>query len=361
MAETFAKYSYRKRFAQEREYARMFLEAVRSTAPDLVVMCNTPLLAHSMIERRLARWGVPTVFWHQDVYSRAMAAEAMKRLGLAGRPLALAVDRLERRIARRAQAVVAISENFLPVHSRWGTASERLHVIPNWAPLDEIIPRARDNDWARRHDLLDGPILLYSGTIGLKHDPNQLVALLRGIRTKITNARMVVVSEGEAADHLRNLGEEGLTVLPFQPFSDLPDVLASGDVLVTILEPEASNYSVPSKTLSYLCAGRPVLALVPEANPAHALVEKSGGLAFDPARHSSSEIAAAVVDTLIDEPALARRGQSAREFAEFQFDIQHLADRFERVFDTAASSNLSSAMIFPQRNGHLTEALDLSR
>ena len=43
-----------------------------------------------------------------------------------------------------------------------------------------------------------------------------------------------------------------LTLLPFQPYADLPDVLGSGDILVVLLEQDAGEFSVPSKTLSYL-------------------------------------------------------------------------------------------------------------
>ena len=54
-----------------------------------------------------------------------------------------------------------------------------------------------------------------------------------------------------------------LRCLGFQPFEVLPDVLGSADVLVAILEPDAGVFSVPSKVLSYFCAGRPVLLAVP--------------------------------------------------------------------------------------------------
>ena len=67
---------------------------------------------------------------------------------------------------------------------------------------------------------------------------------------------LVVVSEGRGADWLAEQGrnEPALRLLPYQPYDRLPEVLASADVLIAVLEPEAGAFSVPSKILTYLCA-----------------------------------------------------------------------------------------------------------
>ena len=57
-------------------------------------------------------------------------------------------------------------------------------------------------------------------------------------------------------------------MLPFQPFGALPEALASGDVLLAMLTNDAASHSVPSKILSYLCAGRLIVASIPEDNAA---------------------------------------------------------------------------------------------
>ena len=55
-----------------------------------------------------------------------------------------------------AMAVVVIADSFVDVHREWGTAAKTT-VIPNWAPLDEIYPVERKNDWAVEHHLDDDP------------------------------------------------------------------------------------------------------------------------------------------------------------------------------------------------------------
>ena len=179
-----------------------------------------------------------------------------------------------------------IADSFVPVHEQWGTA-DKVTVIPNWAPLDEIVPVERKNDWAVEHELDDTLTLLYSGTLGLKHNPALLVGLAHaGLRGRPRRPSWSSSARAPAGDVLRAEAERldvPLTLLPFQPYDRLSEVLGRGDILVVLLEQDAGAFSVPSKTLSYLCAGRPVLGLMPSENLAAQLIDEVGGCVLPPA------------------------------------------------------------------------------
>src|SRR5262249_23180303 len=158
------------------------------------------------------------------------------------------------------------TEDFRPMAEAAGARRDRLHVVENWAPLDELPLRPRRNAWSQHHGLQDRFCFLYSGTLGMKHDPALLLELARRYRDE-ADVAVVVISQGPGAswiaEHARDDRLANLLVLPFQPFDAMPDVLASADVLVAILEPEAGVFSVPSKVLTYLCAAKPLLACMP--------------------------------------------------------------------------------------------------
>src|SRR5581483_7642348 len=130
------------------------------------------------------------------------------------------------------------------------------------------------------------------------------------------DALVVVVSEGPGADWLaaRTADVPALRLLPYQPYDRLPEVLASADVLLTLLEPTAAGFSVPSKVLTYLCAGRPQLASVGRENLAARVVERSGGGVVVPAADPAALVAAA--EELLGDPGrrdeLGRRGPARR-------------------------------------------------
>jgi colanic acid biosynthesis glycosyl transferase WcaI len=211
--------------------------------------------------------GIVFVFWLQDIYSAAIGHYLGERLGLPGRLIGNHYRRLERSLLNASDAVVAISDRFLPVLAEWRIPDDRIAVIPNWASLSEIYPTAKDNDWARLHGLHDKTVALYTGTLGLKHNPAILLDLARA--GAASALQVVVVSEGKAAQwleqaHARKRAVDNLTVLPFQPMKLYPQILGTGDILLAILGAEAAAFSVPSKILSYLAAGKPIVAAIAE-------------------------------------------------------------------------------------------------
>ena len=336
----FAKYAAVRRARQEREYGAKLVVRAQRFEPDALVVCNTPLLTQRAITRWSVRRQVGTTLWLQDLYALAARGVARQRGGrLAGRVVERVLRRVEAGSLRRVHQVVAISDAFLPVLRSWGVASTRTSVVPNWAPLDEIPVRPRDNAWARRHDLSDRFVFLYTGTLGLKHDPGQLVALADHF-TDDAAVSLVVLSEGPGADFLRRQAiERGLSelrVLPFATAEEYPDALGSAAVLMALLDEGAGEYSVPSKVLSYQCAGRPVLAAVPEGNQASETIAAAGcGIQVPPG--DTGRLLAAADKLRHDESLCDELGAKGRAFAEARFAIDPIATRFEAIIDRSVA------------------------
>jgi colanic acid biosynthesis glycosyl transferase WcaI len=334
------KYSPLGRTRFELAYADAWRRQLDSERFDVVVACNVPLFALARMRRYFARRRQPWVLWHQDVYSLGVAAEAARTLPA---PVAKAVgsrvQRMERAQVESAAAVVAIGEPFRDQYARWGARREHVTVIPNWAPLDELVPGRRDNAWARRHALPAEPVrLLYAGTLGRKHNPLLLLDLLDGARARGVDATLVVVSEGVGADDLAAAaaGRSDVRILGYQPAEQLSDVLASADVVVALLEPDAARFSVPSKVLSYLSAGRPTIALVPDGNPCATDVRAAGGCVAAPDRAGAQEAAAWLAGVAQDPDGFAALGERARAVAVKQFDVDLIASKFEVILTRAA-------------------------
>lgn len=310
------------------------LRQVRRTRAEVAMLSNAQVPTLVVFAVGMALLRRPWVLWHQDVYAVAIRSFAGGgKLGRGFRVVAAAFTVAERWVSHRSSAIVAIADSLVDVHREWGTA-EKVTVIPNWAPVDEIVPVERKNDWAVEHQLDDAFTLLYSGTLGLKHNPALLVQLARGVIDAGTPVRLVVVNTGPATEVLAAEAERlevPLTLLPFQPYERLPEVLGTGDVLVVLLEQDAGAFSVPSKTLSYLCAGRPVLGLMPAENLAAALIEKVDGLVLAPREESVAEAAAWVHELAGDHDRRDELGLAARSLAESEFALPGIADRFEAI------------------------------
>ncbi|MBN9310467.1 glycosyltransferase family 4 protein [Devosia sp.] len=337
VGERFDKQNLVKRQRQQARYATVAAEAMRRARPGLVVSSNAPLEVQKRLLDACNATGAGFVFWMQDIHSEAIARILSRRSPTLGWLAGRYYERLEKGLLARSDAVVTIADEFVDlVGARgWGLDADRISVIENWAPLEDLPPCRRDNDWARRHFRLERRNIVYSGTLARKHDPEILVRLAQEL-----DADVHLFSEGAGAEHVEQRRKElklgNLFVRSWVTVDELPLMLAGADVLTAFIEKDAGAFSVPSKVLSYLSAGRPILASIPAGNLATRTIRGAdAGLVSEPGDHESMIENAR---RLIDNPALRQRlGANGRAYAERTFDIERIAGRFEEVFARVGS------------------------
>jgi glycosyltransferase involved in cell wall biosynthesis len=344
----FRKYSPFRRFAAQRQYARDVKRIISAGRFDAVLSGNTPVDVQAELLWHCHRHSIAFVHWVQDIYCRALEFFLRRRLGRLAVPLALPFRRLERSVALQSDANVVIAPEFTRVLIDWGASPDEVAVVENWAPLEEIQPFPRENEWSARHNLDGKKVFLYSGTLGMKHRPDLIYRLAESLDN---TCRLVVVSEGVGRDYLDSMPPlPTLLLLDFQPYSEVSRMLASADVLVATLEADAGQFAVPSKVLSYLCAGRPLLLAAPQMNLAASVVRRSGaGLVIDPDRCEEwVEAAARLAEDAAIRSAL---GANARRYAEREFDISRIAATFEQILVRACSVRAlrSRTSVIPSR------------
>jgi glycosyltransferase involved in cell wall biosynthesis len=331
------KASFIRRRFDDVAYGRAVAQLVNATNPDLVISGNTPTESQSAIVKACQSNSSAFVFWVQDFYSIAASKLLRKKLGAVGGAVGSYYTYLERRQFQQSDAIVVITNAFADVVARWGNRKDKIFTIENWGTLD-IAPQDKDNDWSRRYGLADSFNFLYSGTLALKHNPDLLIELAKQVRGR---ANVVVVSQGVGVADLERAKREhtidNLILLPLQPFNELPKVLATADVTVATIEPDAGMFSVPSKVQSYFCAQRPVLLAAPAENLASEVVRKNGaGLVVSPT--DKAGFLRAAVRLMEDHGLRTGAAENGRKFALSNYDIKRIADRFETVFQYAISA-----------------------
>lgn len=336
----FDKYSTVTRWLQERELGKKLSEHVIRYAPDVVVSGNTPLGAQSLLLRECRQQGIGFVFWLQDVLGVGYRKALRKKIPVLGDFVGQAFERYEQWLLARSDRVVAITDDFISYMPEVVRQRDAACVIENWAPLDELPLEPKRNDWSMAQGLASTRNFIYSGTLGLKHNPSLLYALAKATATQ-KDVRVVVISEGIGADWLAERKREeclsNLILLPFQPFSVMHKVLAAGEVLVALLEKDAGAFAVPSKVLTYLCAKRSLLLAVPAENLAARIVQMSGaGWAVEP--NDREGFVTAGLKLLDDARGRERMAAKGRAYAEHTFDIHRITDRFEAIIDMSCPS-----------------------
>lgn len=335
----FSKHSLLTRRQADLEYGQVAASRMDAFRPDVVISANMPLDAQNILERAARRHNAKFIFWLQDVYSVAARFVLRRKAKLLAWAGGMYFERLEKKLMRRSDAIVCIAPGFADFVRGWGIPESRINVIENWAPLNEVVPAPRENPWAREQGVADRFCFMYSGTLGMKHRPELLLDLAKHLESR-GDARLIVIAGGAGADWLaeraHEVSRDVMTMLPFQPYERLSEVMGSADVLITLLDSEAGAFAVPSKTLSYLCAGRALIIAAPEANEAARVVQRAdAGLVVSP-DHARGIVEAA--ERFLADRALCRRcGVNGRSYAERTFSIETIAERFLAVFGNQAT------------------------
>ena len=330
----FEKYNFIKRRFQEQAYGRAVAEVIKAEKPDVLISANTPPDAQAPIYQASRLIKCRFVSWVHDIHALAIKAVLAQKLPLIGDAIAWFYLQKEKKIIQNSDAVVVITEAFQDLTDQWGISRDKVFVIPNWAPIVDIPVRPKSNAWAKAHNLTDKFCFLYAGTLGLKHNPELLLALAQHFQGD-SQVRVVVASEGLGADYLREQKElaqvDNLDLLGFQALADFPDMLGTGDVLLAILTPEAGQYSVPSKILSYLCAQRALLLALPPDNLAAKIVQthKAGLLVQANDQQAFIKAAKKLYEA---QDLLQTYGKNGRQYAENHFHIAQIGDQFEHIF-----------------------------
>jgi colanic acid biosynthesis glycosyl transferase WcaI len=310
-------------------YGRKVAALIKDCKPDVVLSGNTPTEAQDKIITACRAQNVRFVYWLQDVYSAGVTTFLSKQMGIIGQAIGWYYRRLDRCHMRDSDAIVAITDDFTSLASEWGESRSKVSVIENWGALDELPLRNKRNPWSLRHGLDCSFSFIYNGTLGRKHNPSLLVKLAeQGL------GLVVVAAEGAGFNQLelmqRSSRPDRLKLLPLQPAEQLPDVLGTADVLVAIIEADAAIFAVPSKVLSYMCAGRPILLAAPKANLAARTVERAqAGIVVDPS--DGPGFLAAARRLFSDKSLRTKHGANGRCFAERTFDMDGITTRFEQV------------------------------
>ncbi|HUS46214.1 MAG TPA: glycosyltransferase family 4 protein [Phycisphaerae bacterium] len=297
---------------------------------DAVLCLSTPIFG-SWSAWALARLkGARFVY---DIFD--LHPEAAHNAGLIGKGLAYAVWRtIDTLLCRKSDAIATLSEGMKDQIVERGIEPDKVAVVPFWMDAETVSPGPRDNPWRRRQQISpDTFVALYAGTIGYISGADVLIESARALSDR-PDILLLCVGEGVAKDRIERLaarlGLANIRFLPFQPAEVLSHMMATADVGLVTLLPDAGKTSVPSKILGYLAAGRAVIASVDEdSETARVLREGQCGLVV-PTQDGAA--LAAAVRQMADNPEAAQRmGRSARRCLLERFARDRCTKQYEEM------------------------------
>jgi len=239
------------------------------------------------------------------------------------------------RAARISVLCSAFKKNLI----RMGVPAEKIYLVPSWADVESIRPLPRQNIFRRENRLAEiNFIVLHAGNMGLKQSLRTVVEAARLGEASSPDTIWLLVGDGEERRHLQELvaeyGLSALHVLPLQPANLFPYVLAAADVLLLVQMASITDAVIPSKLLTYMAAGRPIVASVNKHSEAARCIREGDCGLIVPPEDPRSLIDA--IKYLRSMPAEAQRlGANGRAYVEERFAKRVVLRLYDSFFAAA--------------------------
>jgi len=244
-------------------------------------------------------------------------------------------ERMHRRALRQAARVIVLGEDMRDRIVAKGVDPKRVEVVRDGVIVPETVASA-EHPAAQEVRCGFRFVMVHAGNLGFYGAWDTLVSAAR--RLEGDGVGLVFVGDGAVKSQVEAAaaGSRSVRFLPFRPVAQVPYVLAAGDLHVVTVKPGLEGVVVPSKLYGILAAGRPVLAIAPEASDVVRIVRRTGcGVAADP--REPEAVAEAVRELARDSERIAHMGRRAREVAR-DYDKVGQLEKFVRVVEEAGKS-----------------------
>jgi len=247
---------------------------------------------------------------------------------------------LERYVYAKADCITVHSEGNREWILQRHEAVKRIEVMPIWMNPHVLQPGPRQNAWRSRQGLDGKFTVLFSGSQGYNQDMRVILDAAHQLQSE-RDIEFVLVGDGTQHDEMVELSEQmGLSNvrwLDWQPDEAYPVMLQAADVVLATLRDKVKTPVVPSKILSAMAAGRPVITCAPLSGDAPKVVMRANaGFTISPG--DSGELATAI-RSLAKDPGLCRQlGTNARRYVEEHLDVRKWAKAHVDLFSALTAS-----------------------
>lgn len=207
------------------------------------------------------------VYWVMDINPDQTVALGKVS---ARHPVVGLFDWFNRRVLRRADAVVVLDRFMGQTLEKKTPLTDRLSVIPPW-PLENHLEEVThaDNPFRQQHDLQDKLVVMYSGNHSLAHP---LGTILEASRILREDKRILFAFIGgglakqEVEATMAEADCDNILSLPYQPLDQLRYSLSAADIHLVVMGNEMVGLVHPCKVYGAMAVARPLLYVGPAAS-----------------------------------------------------------------------------------------------
>jgi colanic acid biosynthesis glycosyl transferase WcaI len=314
------------------------IRALARKRPDVLLVVSPPLglAVPAILLSRLRR--IPFVFDVED-----LQPDSASDLGMLPTWAIRILYRLEKAAYRNARLVTTLTPGMRKKIIDKGIAEEKVELLEPRMDDSFLNLRAGEGDaFRRRYDLGERFLVTHSGNMGVKQGLDVVLdaaALNRGDESIL----FLLVGNGADCERIQgratDLDLKNVRFLPLLDEADFRGLLAASGVCLVTQQKAVSEIAFPSKIVTYLGAGRPIVASVNLNSEVARITQESGAGSIVEAGNPEA-LLAAIRELKVKD--LYKLGENARTYASQRWPSVRVLEHLERSLRAVAGSAISS-------------------
>lgn len=234
-------------------------------------------------------------------------------------PFVIMIKKQTKRLLHGSEKVIAVGRDMKAyLEEKYSVPKKKIKFIPTWAKLSP--------DTFRNHQLPVGRFLImYGGTISEAQKLEPLIFAAEKLAKIDASIHFQIIGSGMKKEELQkivlNRNIKNVKFSDLQTEEEYIKSMSEASMFVVSLREESKGMSVPSKTYSYLSAGKPVLAIVPYGSEIFMEIQEDGyGIFCPPDDHE--KIAQAILKVKNDNELYVKLSKNAFDAHRLKYNDQ---------------------------------------
>jgi colanic acid biosynthesis glycosyl transferase WcaI len=303
----------------------------------LAPTCDVIYVWHPPLTMGVAAWliarmrGVSFVYDVQDIWPESAVVSGLLKHG----PMVNFMCWLERFVYRRADHLLVVTDGARDNLISKGIDAAKLSVMPHW--IDEKLFQRRDENSCLRfreeYDWKDRFVVLFAGNLGMVQGLETVVQAANELKNN-SDVLIVLVGDGTDKNRLQKLAErmslDNIRFIERQPMERMPQFMAAADALLVHLKrSDLSHWVIPTKTLAYLAAGKPILMAM-EGAAAQLLRDAEAGLVIPPEEPGALAEAMRKISAMSERDRVGM-GEKGRQYLLENLSKEKMITKYEEI------------------------------
>jgi len=243
---------------------------------DLVFVNTNPPIAPflALFFKKIKDWPYILLVWdiYPDIVERSNRFKVFK-------PLFILWRWINGRVYKNASVVITLGEKMaLTIRRQVPRLQFDIKIIPNYSDPMRIKPILKEENWfAKRYNLTDKFVVLYSGKMGLGHD---IETILKAAKLLALYKDIIFLFIGQGPGYnlvqefMKRENLQNILLLPLQPEEVFPFSIAVGDVGIVSIQKGMENLMMPSKLYDMMAAGLAIIGISEGENDLRDTIER---------------------------------------------------------------------------------------